>query len=777
MAIDFRPDVVADPRLQNVAAQEPSLGVVPPAVQAARDTNARVLLASESPEDRSFGPTPNANMRRRASATSPMRFDFRPDEPLAPVAAQADVRKTEPAEPAMERQTRLERAFDESMKRWRNETGGVLKPGQDVRQAVSEWAGVPDPAASQEQAELEHLREGGRPEYGTSVAYNAAKGLAAIVGASLAGPAGATGAEAVVRQMALANQLERAVASGVLTEDEAADMLSDELVRGAGIDAAFNFGVPALMLVLGKIPGLRNLGHKVAAKLSTMAKSAVKGQPVDPLDVQAARNLLARETPEAQQLERVVRERQQLAPTDPAARSAIAELSERTGGRVPSPGQVTGEVGGGEAAARLASRNAFRENEKRLAEAAEGLIEETVRPGAYPGREQLGRNIVGTIDAYEKAAKSRLGQVFKEVDEAGIGIDVKPMVAQIDEALTRGFALTPAERAELIAMRDMIMPPAAAGVKVPHAAWLAPQELQDLLSSLKGKLRSLNPDGKPSPLFGKLVGDITRAGDGAMDAKLRAAGKPALATAYDAAKKEYRALMDDIYGDAGGIRKALKATPEDVGGVFWAKGTVGEVKQLRRTLDKAVAEKVLTQGEANRQMSDVTVGFLQENASTLGKAAGWRDLLRTNPKLNDSWKALTDGPGGAELRSAMETLAAASEIAARSGKTLGYDIGIGAIPISRAAQAGLGVSYVTGTVNPGMVLTGLGLTGIMRAMATAYTHGNTGLVRDVARLLRANQAGTAVGAKVMQDIVPRLAKFAEENGITDIFVEAPNGSQ
>src|SRR3990167_7611635 len=59
------------------------------------------------------------------------------------------------------------KAFDEAITRWTATTGGVLrKPGQNVRQATAEWAGIPDPEPERSMAEIEELAQGGELQYG-----------------------------------------------------------------------------------------------------------------------------------------------------------------------------------------------------------------------------------------------------------------------------------------------------------------------------------------------------------------------------------------------------------------------------------------------------------------------------------------------------------------------------------------------------------------------------------------------------------------------------------
>ncbi|MDO8534244.1 MAG: hypothetical protein Q7S17_05825, partial [Xanthobacteraceae bacterium] len=254
-------------------------------------------------------------------------------QPAAPASAasQSDVRWSEPApqSPMAAFNTKAQ-GFGEVMQRFTAKTGGVLKPGQNVRQAAAEWSGTPDPESERALAEIEEVAQGGDLQYGNSVGYGASKLLASVGGFAAAGPAGATAAESLVRYVALAKGLEKALDAGAINYDRAAEIMAKEMTSGLKEDAAWNFAVPLLGQVLKHLPGARNLVAKVAAKLKPGAA------PNADLAEQSAAKVAARADDAA----------------TPAAKQAVEELSSRMGPYVPTPGQVTGEASFGEQIAR-----------------------------------------------------------------------------------------------------------------------------------------------------------------------------------------------------------------------------------------------------------------------------------------------------------------------------------------------------------------------------------------------------------------------------------------
>jgi hypothetical protein len=240
-------------------------------------------------------------------------------------------------------------------------------------------------------------------------------------------------------------------------------------------------------------------------------------------------------------------------------------------------------------------------------------------------------------------------------------------------------------------------------------------------------------------------------------------------TSLKAAQRQYHEMMDTVYEDA--IKQALKTNkPEDIGRFFWQKGNVSEPKQLQKMMALAQREGTMTAGGSAKLSGAMTRGFLQEAVPNIDTAAKWSTMLKEKPGLRDTWNTLTSAPGGAELRSAMEVLEEAAKIAQRGNPEMVGQLGLLAIPLRRMAGLGLGVSLVTGTISTGMAATGVSIYALTRLMATAYTQGNKGILNMVARTLRANNAGTAAGAKAMQAAFPVLEEYAAEHGITDLFL-------
>lgn len=674
-----------------------------------------------------------------------------PTAPAAPGAtrsSQADVRRSEAEATPMSRQAASEAAFEAARKGWRRATSGVLRPGQTEDQAVSEWAKITSPRETREQAETEHLRETGEYTESDSVGYHGAKGIAAIGGFVSGGPVGATAAEAIVRQTALVYNLDRAIKAGAIDEDRAAEIFVAELKKGVGTDALFNFGVPLAGQLLAKIPGAKWLGEKVKAALEKAAGKATEGLP----RTAAAPKPSARDV-KLSELEALTE--------DPARKQAVRELGTRTKEVVPTPGQVSGEAGAVEAATRKASPAPFQRQERQLTEAAEGVRQDVLNPAGQPSAKALGERITEVAEATQAAVKKRLRPAFDAADNLGVNVDMRAVVKNAQDALAKdklvpGGRLKPSERADLEALVAELNPQPGGFLKTTAEGTL------DFVSRQKEKLRSISADGKPSSYYETVVKNLMDSANQSYAVAAGRAGKPEVAKNLLAAQKDYREMMETIYDDA--VKAALKKNPEDIGRLFWQGGNVSEIEQLQRMLRIAEREGVASGAWSGKLTRDMARGFLQEAVRDVQSAAGWGAALKADPLKRRTWEALTQAPGGKQLRNAMAVLENAAQIASRSSISLaGGEI----IPLGRA---GIGQGYVTSMMRPGLVLTGLSLTGLTRAMATAYTQGNKGIINSLAQVLRASSAGTAAAAKSLQAALPQLEKWAANNDLEDLFV-------
>jgi hypothetical protein len=359
--------------------------------------------------------------------------------------------------------------------------------------------------------------------------------------------------------------------------------------------------------------------------------------------------------------------------------------------------------------------------------------------------------------------KKRLRPVFQNADNLGVKVDfddvlVRAKAALAADAAVPGGRLLPAERADLDKLVAQLDDASGKGLSAEAAL--------DFISRQKEKIRGITSDAKPSKFYETIIGGFTKSADEAFGAAAAKAGKPEIATALKAAQAQYRDMMETVYEDA--VKQALKTNkPEDIGRFFWQRGNVSEPKQLQKLMALAQREGKLTAAGAEDLSRAMTRGFLQEAVPNIDTAARWSTMLREKPALRDTWNVLTAAPGGKELRSAMEVLEEASKMAVRGSAAVS---GVGAVPLRRAEGLGLGVSYVTGTIHPGMLATGLAVLPLTRMMATAYTQGNKGVLNMIARVLRAQSAGTAAGAKAMQAALPVLEEYAAENVITDLFL-------
>ena len=674
--------------------------------------------------------------------------DFVPDKrvpraaPRKP-ASQGVVRASEPSMALIEQEA-AERGWENANKEF-TAKGGVLKPGQTQAQAVTEATGLRNPADTREGAQAQHAADTGELIYGDSVAYNIAKPAAAIAGFTgripilKAGPSGATQAEMLVRFAAIGYNINAALDKG-MDPDQAANLFVRELLKGAAVDAGFNFGAPLVGTIISKIPGLNRIADKISAELAKR------------LGGQAPRNLRDQKLDDLAALTE-----------NPARQQAVRELGARTKEVVPTPGQVTGEAGTVESAVRKATPSPFQRQEKELAEGAERMRTDLVSPGSQPQQNKLGEQIDRVVDETVKKTKQRLRPVFEEADRLNIIADFNKVGEIAEKALQKDAGvvgkgkLTEAERNHLQQIiADMRYQP-----------YTGAEAALDFVSIQKSMMRKLNPDGKPSPYFSTIVGDLTRAANDAFEEGARRMGKHEIVNKLRAAREDYRIMNERAY--AGAMKQVgIKGdhAPEDVGAYLWQNGKVTRIEELDELLGLAKREGVASPAALDKLRRNVTRGFLAEAVRDVESAANFTKSL-SDPKRKATWEALTSGPTGRALRDGMAVLEQAAQIASHNSITLA---GGQIIPLARAAGGGMGISYVTGTVRPGMMLTGLSLTGLTKAMATAYTQGNKGLINSIASILRANSVGTAAAAKAMQAALPQLEKWAAANGEEDMFV-------
>jgi hypothetical protein len=687
--------------------------------------------------------------------------DFQPDDdfvadkrvpaPQKP-GSQADVRKAEPSMALIEHEAD-ERAWANERRKFLEERGGALKPGQTQSQAISEMSGLRDPAETREDAEAQHAADSGELTYGGSVAYNLVKPAAAIAGFAAKGPLGATAAEAVTRATAIGYNLDKALDKG-MDPQQAGEIFVKEMAKGVGVDALFNFGAPVVGMVISKIPGLNRISSHIHAALQRRL-----GGPAPRPELHDAK----------------VAARQALTP-DPARKKAVEELTKHVDGDfIPTPGQVTGQAGIGERAIAKSFPKPFEQQEAALRAGADKMRAEVVAPlsqapgapAVRPDAKNIGERIVELTDQTIKATKDRLRPVFKLANDQKVYSDFSRVATVAQNALRRnadagGGKLTDAEVGHLQKLVERYNP------TNPQGQWASAEAALDFASSQKAMGRKLNVDGEPTEYFSTVLRDMIREADRAFDKSLTSLGQGRIKTLLDSARADYRVMNETAFSAA--IKQALKKgdnAPEDIGRFLWQNGKVTRIEQLDEMLAMARREGVAGSATTSKLRRDVTRGFLQKAVQDVESAATWSKKL-ADPDRAATWAALTKGPDGKALKDGMAVLEQAAQMAVmRDTSKQQPFLGIG---LSRAAGGGLGISWVTGKFNPWLIGSGLGVAGTMRFMATAYTRGDVGTINLIAKVLRANSTATAASAKALQDLVPKLQEKAKEYGITDLFM-------
>ena len=702
----------------------------------------------------------------------------------AKTAAQADVRKAEPRLTPMEKQRDAEARWKKNFQDWRLATGGVLKPGQNVKQAVAEWSSQRDPQETRSAAEIEHLRETGELEgVEDTLGYQIGKPAASVAGFMTYGPAGATLAELVVRVTAVGTRLHTAVKAGAIDEDQAADILRDHILKGLGADLAMNFAIPVLSKVIPRIPGASWIGDKVG-KLIEKAAGTKAGQAVTGAVKSFADDAMigapgtGKAAPELSERAAKLAQRAGLVDDD-AQKKAVEEIGRRTKDVVPTPGQVTGEAGFGEQSARIGHPEVFKRQGQAVSQAASDFLHDTTNPAGQMEAKTLGEKITQLAKGTQRAVKDRLRPAFDAADEIGVkvnAVEIHKIAAKAlaDDARVSGGKLSATERLDLEKVVDDIENGLMSiGPKGP-TPYMTPEGLLDFISRRKELRRGITAAEKPSKEFGTVIGDLVTAADKAYTQAAQTAGKADVVRDLLQARTQYRGMMDTVY--KGTIKKALQkeGVPEDIGKLIYQSGNVSEIEQFHRLLGMAASENVLGAAGARELKQNITRGFLQESVKDLRTAAEWSEIIKSDPLKRRTWATLTAGPEGKAIADSMRVVEEAAKMALRDHKEL---VGMDFVPISRAAKLGLGVSLVTGAFHAPMAIAGLGIAGLTRAMATAYTQGNKGMANLVMQVLRANSAGTIAGAEIMKTALPKIEKWAEENNILDLFVSEAEAAE
>jgi len=770
-------------------------------------------------------------------------------------STQADVRRAEPAEadvaaampePAPRRtldDMQAEREGmekqDEVLKRRERELDAVIRRGTmpNASAASRQAKAVAEEERARVQAARQELQaaidQTGVGTFGRNVGATAGGiaggllgtpgGLPGIIGGGMAGAAiGSAGGSAYDLSRAARNAVE-------VTPEEARDMI----VKGALVDAAFDgagslifFGGGHAVKLLSKDPKVMGALRRLILERSTASRAATARATGD----EAAASIMDEaSTIPIQRSARTVQ-----ASTD--QEKAVQELVKRTGGEIPTEGQITGTAGRMETAARAMQPEKFEPARQALEDAARQMHRETVNPLDQPTSKQFGVAVDDLLKRVETTVKKRTEPVFTAARNANVEVDARPVAKIMEDLLARdaqstgllkgsekaflegevrklhtrmmedlitagqrvatsgpaspAFAqlmqsATPDQYGNMIQellvrnaqLHGQLITPGERAVLAGHLKRIANREYTysaegaiDTLSSLKRRAREMTQEGAPSEEFSKRLGQIVGALDSNYDAAARGSGNAGLANALRAARDDYRGMMGTVFDDE--MSRAMRARPEEVGKLIWARGHVSGPEQLQAAMQLAKKEGLMKDADIAKMNADVLRGFLQGAAPDVSAAAKWTETLAKDPAKRESFELLTRQTGTKQIAEAMRVLEQAAKISQRG---LPQEVGLGQAAgiVSRAHAGTLGMGYTTGVLNVPLLAVGMIVQPLTSAYATAITQGNKGIYRDLLLLTKGVGNLSAAARGPIRAAYGRVAKWAAENNI-ELFEATPS---
>lgn len=609
-------------------------------------------------------------------------------------------------------------------------------------------------------------------------------GTGALIGGAIAGPPGmvvggllgsiAGGAAGVAAGTHLWD-IPAARETREVTDQDAAELIRQRAIEAVIWDGAF-------VLILGpggRVIGKMTKGARFMPALKAAAKEAVAWDELPKVAEKQLAGVVEKRAAQvppgmATQVSRALGEPTKKT-TQEAAEDLVADIAARSGGRVPTKGEMSGIVRGTEGFARRQSPLPFFENDRILADTAESIRNTALKDldvaGAVTGPE-FGEAIKRVADSANRSLKSTTAPIFERAAREGVAVDMTPTVRYLEGVLAKDKAsanalLAPGERARIETMLAGVSSPTKFGLR--GASTMTAEGVQDFVSGQKAALRGATGDGtKPGEYMAKVLRDLVEVADSSYQGMLERVN-PALRRDLTQARKLYKDTLGDLYADAMAV--AASKTPEDVGRALTAKGTVTEIRELRAALDRAVSgapgkarykggvqpenlkelSKAQMQAEHARIDAGLIKGFIEKQTQTLDNLPQkLRDAdFRLTLKELLTGKGVADPALGQKVLDELDRTAGVLKLirpehAPQPGRALGAS-GVGSVGATTA------VSGVTG--QPIQVAAPVAIGGMRllryfgQVMATAMTSGNTGVLRQFQRALMLSQAaGSNVAA-------------------------------
>ena len=418
----------------------------------------------------------------------------------------------------------------------------------------------------------------------TGPAAPVATPILALIG-SIVGGAGGTAAGTHLWDIPAARETRE------VTDQEAAELIKQRAIESLIWDGAF-------VLILG--PGGRAIGKmtKGAKFLPALKAAAKESMGWDEIMRIREKQLLSKIEKRATQSPSGLSTQVSRAldvPTLQTDREAtevmLLDMARRSGGKLPTPGEMTGIIEGTEAFARRQAPTPFFKNDKILSETAVDIrrsaLQSLDKAGAATGPD-LGMAVKGVAESADRTIKRVTAPIFEKARRQTVAADISPVIKVIDDALSRVErsagrmgGISKSEVADLQATREMLMQSGTGRM------WI--DGLQDFISGNKAAARKIAPDGtQPTEYYNKVLGDMTRAADAAYLSALRGVKDKTLVEELRQARKLYGETMSDLYTDS--MARLADKRQEAYGAALTGKGHVTEIRELRAALDRAAAQ-------------------------------------------------------------------------------------------------------------------------------------------------------------------------------------------
>lgn len=251
--------------------------------------------------------------------------------------------------------------------------------------------------------------------------------------------------------------------------------------------------------------------------------------------------------------------------------------------------------------------------------------------------ESLGTLVKNLVENARVGASETFGQMFKELDQAGKGVQVS-----LQGPRNRARAWR-SQKAEGLTKR--MQEKIDAGARIPFTSAQIQKAVDDVLtlspntsfSNAFGKLKDLKQRltamrGDPATANDPAVAELTMIVKGFEESLLKSTRKvdPQLAKTYEKLMKEYEKTQNVLFSDVA-VRMMKQGNPEEIGRMLSKPGQVTPVKEIRKIIKEA---KKLGVKEGGDILKGIRKGFLAKNLAS-AEGQGMATLASFKKKLAD----------------------------------------------------------------------------------------------------------------------------------------------